>query len=160
MNWKYSSSEVLWTPQRKCLTLWFSVKNTVPSHTFPQVIFVCLCFFGLVFVLLFSGLYLWYMEVPRLEVKSELQLPAYATASAMRSPSQVWNLHHSLHQCRILNPRVRPGIKPTSSWILVGFVTCWATTGTFLRVILIKLVLRISLTYFVAKTSQMSKKLS
>ena len=25
---------------------------------------------------------------------------------------------------------VRPGIKPTSSWILVGFVTCWAATET------------------------------
>ena len=24
----------------------------------------------------------------------------------------------------------RPGIKPASSWILVGFLTCWATMGT------------------------------
>ena len=23
-----------------------------------------------------------------------------------------------------------PGIKPTSSWMLVGFLTCWATLGT------------------------------
>ena len=30
-------------------------------------------------------------------------------------------LHHSSRQCQILNP-LRPGIKPTSSWILVRFV--------------------------------------
>ena len=29
----------------------------------------------------FLGLYLWHMEVPRLGVKSELQLPATATAT-------------------------------------------------------------------------------
>ena len=31
----------------------------------------------------FLGQHLWHMEVPRLEVESELQLPAYATATAM-----------------------------------------------------------------------------
>ena len=30
---------------------------------------------------------------------------------------------------RSLNPRVRPGIEPTSSWILIGFINHWATTG-------------------------------
>ena len=34
-------------------------------------------FFPLLF---FLGLYLWHMEIPRLGVESELQLPAYATA--------------------------------------------------------------------------------
>ena len=29
-----------------------------------------------------------------------------------------------------LTHRVRPGIKPASSWILVRLVTCWATMGT------------------------------
>ena len=42
------------------------------------------------------------MEVPRLEVKLELQLPAYATAAAMPDPS--YNLHHSSWQHQILNP--------------------------------------------------------
>ena len=52
----------------------------------------------------FLGLYLQYMEVPRLGVKSELQLPAYATATATPDPSHICNLHHSLLQHRILNP--------------------------------------------------------
>ena len=36
----------------------------------------------------FLGPYLWHMEVPRLGVKSDLQLPAYttATATAMQDP--------------------------------------------------------------------------
>ena len=44
------------------------------------------------------------MEVPRLGVKLELQLPAYARATAMADPSRVCNLHHSSQQGRILNP--------------------------------------------------------
>ena len=31
---------------------------------------------------LFIGPHLWHMEVPRLGIESELQLPAYATATA------------------------------------------------------------------------------
>ena len=37
-------------------------------------------------------------------VESELQLPAYATATATPDPSRVCNLHHSSWQCWILNP--------------------------------------------------------
>ena len=42
------------------------------------------------------------MEVPRLGVESELQLPAYATA--MQDPNRICNLHHSSWQHRIFNP--------------------------------------------------------
>ena len=42
------------------------------------------------------------MEVPRLEVKSELQLLAYATAT--QGPSCICGLHHSSWQCQTLNP--------------------------------------------------------
>ena len=52
----------------------------------------------------FLGLHPQHMEVPRLEVKSELQLLAYATATATRDPSTVCDLHHSSRQQRILNP--------------------------------------------------------
>ena len=45
------------------------------------------------------------MEVPRLVVKSELQLLAYATVTAMWDPSRVCDLHHSSWQGGILNPR-------------------------------------------------------
>ena len=45
--------------------------------------------------LVFLGLYLWHMEVPRLGVKSELQL---------LDPSHICYLNHSSQQSWILNP--------------------------------------------------------
>ena len=44
------------------------------------------------------------MEVLRLGVESELQLPAYTTATATRAPSRVFNLHRSSEQCQIPDP--------------------------------------------------------
>ena len=44
------------------------------------------------------------MEVPRLGVKSELQLLAYTIATAMQDPGQGCDLHHSSRQRQILNP--------------------------------------------------------
>ena len=44
------------------------------------------------------------MEVPRLGVALELQLPAYTTAIATQDLSCVCDLHHSSLKCRILNP--------------------------------------------------------
>ena len=44
------------------------------------------------------------MEVPRLGVKLELQLPAYTTASVKQDLSHVFDLYHSAWQCWILNP--------------------------------------------------------
>ena len=64
---------------------------------------------GTFFLLLFLGLFLWHMEVPRLGVQSELQLPAYATATAVPDPSLNYDLHHSSGQC-------------SSSCILVRFL--------------------------------------
>ena len=43
------------------------------------------------------------MQVPRLEVKLELQLPAYTTATAVQDPGHVFGLHHSSWQRWILN---------------------------------------------------------
>ena len=42
------------------------------------------------------------MEIPRLGVKSELQLPAYAPATP--DLSYICDIHHSSHQRQILNP--------------------------------------------------------
>ena len=56
-------------------------------------------FFGFVFA--FLGLHL---EVSRLGVESELQLPAYTTDTAMLDPSHICDLHHSSQQCQLLNP--------------------------------------------------------
>ena len=64
-----------------------------------------ICFFCL-FVCLFFTVILephpWHMDIPRLEVESELQLPTYTTATATKDPSLVFNLHHSSRQ-QILN---------------------------------------------------------
>ena len=49
-------------------------------------------------------LHLWHMEVPRLGVEWELQLPAYTTATATLDLSSICNPHHSSWQHRILNP--------------------------------------------------------
>ena len=54
----------------------------------------------------FLGLRLRHMEVPRLGVESELQLPACITATATATPdlSHVCDLPHSSGQRWILNP--------------------------------------------------------
>ena len=44
------------------------------------------------------------MEVPRIGIKSDLQLQAYTTATAMQNPSCICDLYHSSQQCWILNP--------------------------------------------------------
>ena len=43
------------------------------------------------------------MEVPGLGVKSELQLLAYATATATPNPSHIYDLHHTSQQYPIPN---------------------------------------------------------
>ena len=58
-------------------------------------------FFGL---LSFLGLHPWHTEAPRQGAESELQLPAYATATATGYLSRIFHLHHSSQQRRSLNP--------------------------------------------------------
>ena len=87
-----------------------------------------LCFFF--FFLVFLGLHLWHMKVPRLGVELELQLPAYATATATQVLSCIFDLHRSLWQCWILSPLSEARDRTTSWWILVGFLACWPTMGT------------------------------
>ena len=59
------------------------------------------------------------MEIPRLGVKSELELPAYATATAMQ------DLTYTTAQSNAgsLTHWEGPGIEPASSWILVRFMS-------------------------------------
>ena len=56
----------------------------------------CLSLTLVIFFFSFLGPHLQHMEIPRLEVKSELQLPAYTTATATWDPSCICDLHHSL----------------------------------------------------------------
>ena len=84
----------------------------------PIYLFIC-----------FSGLHPQHMEVPRLGVKSELQLPAYTPATAMWDTSCTCNLHYSSWQHRILNPpsEVRHQTRILMDTSQVCY--CWATMG-------------------------------
>ena len=68
------------------------------------------------------------MEIPTLGVKSELQPPAYITATAMPGPSCICDLYHSSWQCQMLNPlskvRDETCVFMDTSWIHY----CWVTT--------------------------------
>ena len=66
-------------------------------------------------------MHLQHMEVPKLEIESELQLPVYATATA--DLSHICDLHHSSQQCGVLNPLNKARDEPTTSRILVWFLT-------------------------------------
>ena len=81
----------------------------------------------IIFIYLFSflGPHSWHMEVPRPAVELELQLPAYASATtaARQLPSHVCDYTTAYGNARSLLCWARPGIKPASSWILVGFVS-------------------------------------
>ena len=61
-------------------------------------------FFVCLFV--FLGPHPWHMEVPRLGVELELQLPAYTTAHGNAGPLTHW---------------ARPGIEPAFSWMIDSF---------------------------------------
>ena len=75
------------------------------------------------FFFLFLGPHLWHMKYPRLGVDSDAILATYTTATATWDLSHICDLHRSSWQYQILNTLMRPGIEPTSSWILVGFIT-------------------------------------
>ena len=70
----------------------------------PYFLFFVLRYFVLFCFVVFLGLHLQHMKVPRLGVKSELQLPTYTTATATQDLSRVCDLHHSSRQCQIFNP--------------------------------------------------------
>ena len=73
----------------------------------------------------FKGSHQRHIEVPRRGVESELQLPAFDTATATWDWSHVCDLHQSSQQRRIGSPthRARPGIEPVSLWLLVRFTS-------------------------------------
>ena len=96
--------------------------SSSPSSSSVQFLFILLFIY---FAFLWP--HPWHMKVPRLEVESELQLPAFAIATAMPDPSQVCDLHHSSWQCWILNPlseaRDRTSILMDTSQIHVRYAT-------------------------------------
>ena len=62
-------------------------------------------FMYLLFIFFFLGPHSWHMEVSRLGGKLELQLPAYATATAMQDLSCLCDPYLSSWQHQILNPQ-------------------------------------------------------
>ena len=70
-----------------------------------------------------GGAHLQHMEVSRVGVELELQLPAYTIATATWDLSCVCNLNNSHSKARSLTHEARPAIEPAPSWILVSFVT-------------------------------------
>ena len=100
--------------------------------TFLQLqLFLSFFPFNFCFHFVFFQLHPLHMEVPRIGVKTELQLPqpqlchrsATATATATGDPSCVCNLLYSSWQRRILNPLSKGRDQTTSSWIVVRFIT-------------------------------------
>ena len=69
-----------------------------------HIVFFFFFFFFFFFLFFFLGPPPQHVEVPRLGVESELQLPAYVTATAMRDLNHVYDLRHSSCECQILNP--------------------------------------------------------
>ena len=57
-----------------------------------------------IFFFFFLGLHLQHLEVPRLEVKSELQLRPTPQPEQLPDLSHICDLHRSLQQNQILNP--------------------------------------------------------
>ena len=79
---------------------------TAGKHIFPPYqenfsIFLFIYLFVCLFIY-FLGLHPWHMEVPRLGVDSELQLPIYITATATWDLSCICDIYHSSQQCQIL----------------------------------------------------------
>ena len=89
--------------------VYVDLQQSIPSTN-------CLTFLSFSFsFFFFLGPHQQPMEISRLEVKSEPQLPTYTIAQGNPRSTTHW---------------ARPGIEPKSSWILVRLVTHWATMGT------------------------------
>ena len=108
----------------------------MPISTIQQsdpVIYIYILFhiyIYILFIYLFSFLepHPWHVEVPRLGVESELQLPACATAT--QDPSHICDLHHSSRQRQILNP-LREARDQTLNLMVPSQIRfLCATTGT------------------------------
>ena len=76
------------------------------------------------------------MKVPRLGVKLELQLLAYAIATATPDLSHICDLHHSSQKCQIPKPLSEARIEPSTlvtSQIRFHFTTTELPLSLFLK---------------------------
>ena len=86
-------------------------------------LFIYLFTYLLTYLFCFLGPHPRHMDVPRLGVQPELQLPAHTTATAVWDPSCVCNYTTACGSARSLTHWAWPGIKPTTLGFLVGFVS-------------------------------------
>ena len=86
---------------------------------FPYLFFSFLFFF----FFLFLGYHQQHVEVPRLGIQSELQLPAHTVATTTQVPSCVCTYTTAHINTGSLTHWLRPGIEPTSARILVGLIS-------------------------------------
>ena len=122
-----------------CWDLFFSIDIYTLIFLFFYFYFFVFYFFTFIFLLfffVFLGPHMRHMDVPRLGVESELQLPAYTRATAMPDSSLVFDLHHSSQQCQILNP-----LSEARNWTCDLMVPSWisfhcAARGTPINMLL------------------------
>ena len=90
------------------------------------------CFLSLFFFFLFCflGLHQWHTEVPRLGSNQSYSCWPTPQVQQCRIQGTFAIYTRAQGSARSLTHWARPGIKLESSWILVGFVNLWATTGT------------------------------
>ena len=99
--------------RKKCMCMydWVTLRYSINWHN--NVYFDVIIFF--------QGSHLRHMVVPRLGVKSELELLAYPTAMGTPDQSHICDLHCSSRQCWILNPlsgvRDQTHILLDTSWV-------------------------------------------
>ena len=103
--------------------------------------FILLCSAFVLLFLSFLELHPWHLEIPRLGVQSELQLPAYTTATATPDLSHIPDPHHSSQQRRILNSlsKARDQTRVLMDTSRVHYH--WAMMGTPCSIFLIKVIL-------------------
>ena len=102
-------------------------ENNITPFLTRKIIWIISSFF---FFFVFLGSLQQHMEIPRLGVELELQLPAYRTTTATPDLSRVYNLHHSSRQHQIPNSlsKARDWTRVLLDMNWVGH--CWAMKGT------------------------------
>ena len=91
---------------------------------------IALCFLGLFYICVLCFFRATPAAYGSSQPRSWIRAAAATPQTAMWDPSLAFDLHHSHNNTGSLIQWVRPVIKPASSWIVVGFVSCWATSGT------------------------------
>ena len=110
------------------------------SHSLLLHFIFILFYFFYLFTFCFLGLHPQHMEIPRPGVKSELQLLAYATATATWNPSWVWDLHHSSWQHCSLNPLSKARDQSHILMDTSRICFCCTTMGTPYCILYVKMI--------------------